>query len=71
MVTLETQRLLLRRFRQEDFDEYAAIFSDPEVTRYLGDSEPLSRVAAWLSWWDIGNCEAMGCGQLRSAKAEL
>ncbi len=36
-------------FRQEDFDEYATIFSNPEITRYLGDGEPLSRVAAWRS----------------------
>lgn len=49
MVTLETERLLLRMFREEDFDDYAAIFGDPEVTRYLGDGEPLSRFAAWRS----------------------
>jgi RimJ/RimL family protein N-acetyltransferase len=45
MVTLETERLLLRMFREQDFDEYALIFSNPEVTRYLGDGEPLSLVS--------------------------
>ncbi|QIR35668.1 GNAT family N-acetyltransferase [Tolypothrix sp. PCC 7910] len=63
MVILETERLLLRMFHQEDFDEYAAIFSDPEVTRYLGDGEPLSRVAAWRSMAVIvGHWQLRGYG---------
>ena len=31
--TLETERLLLRRFRAEDLDAYAAMSADPEVMR--------------------------------------
>jgi RimJ/RimL family protein N-acetyltransferase len=38
---LETARLLLRPWRQEDLDPYARICADPEVTRYV--SGPLSR----------------------------
>lgn len=45
--TLSTDRLLLRALREEDLDAYAAIMVDPEVTRYLGDGRPLSRVDAW------------------------
>jgi RimJ/RimL family protein N-acetyltransferase len=45
--TLETERLRLRAFRSEDFEAYAAMMADPEVTRYLGEGRPLSRVEAW------------------------
>ncbi len=36
MVSLRTERLLLRPFRAEDFDAYAAMCADAEVMRYLG-----------------------------------
>jgi RimJ/RimL family protein N-acetyltransferase len=45
--TLETERLWLRAFREEDLDAYAAICADPEVMRYLGDGRALSRADAW------------------------
>ena len=45
--TLETERLLLRPFRAEDIDAYAALCADPEVMRYLGTGSVLSRVEAW------------------------
>lgn len=45
--TLSTDRLLLRPFRDQDLDAYAAICSDPEVMRYLGDGKTLSRADAW------------------------
>lgn len=45
--TLETERLWLRAFREEDLDAYAAICADPEVMRYLGDGRVLSRADAW------------------------
>lgn len=44
---LHTERLLLRGFEARDFDAYAAMMADPEVTRYLADGRPLSRVDAW------------------------
>jgi len=34
-------------FREEDFEEYAAMMCDSEVTRYLGDGKPLERFLAW------------------------
>lgn len=48
MVTLETERLRLRMFRETDFDAYAAMSADPEVMRYLGATgAPLTRLDAW------------------------
>jgi RimJ/RimL family protein N-acetyltransferase len=47
MDTLETDRLLLRRFRESDFGAYAEMCADPEVMRYLGDGLPLARPMAW------------------------
>ncbi len=34
-VTLETERLLLRRLRSDDLDAFAAMNADPEVMRYF------------------------------------
>ena len=46
-MTLETDRLILRMFREDDLDAYAAISADPEVMRYLGDGKPLDRPNVW------------------------
>src|SRR5713226_8257785 len=45
-IQLETERLLLRMWREDDFEAYAEICADPEVMRYLG-GKPLSRLDAW------------------------
>ncbi len=37
MTTLETPRLVLRRWRAEDHEPMTAINSDPEVMRWIGD----------------------------------
>ncbi|QMU68074.1 GNAT family N-acetyltransferase [Streptacidiphilus sp. P02-A3a] len=37
MTTIETPRLLLRRWRDEDLLPFAAINADPEVMRWIGD----------------------------------
>lgn len=47
IVTLTTDRLLLRPFRATDIDDYARMCADPEVMRYLGEGRPLSRGDAW------------------------
>ena len=43
--TLETERLVLRAFRESDTDAYAEMLADPEVMRFLGN--PMSRAEAW------------------------
>jgi RimJ/RimL family protein N-acetyltransferase len=48
VVRLETERLLLREFRDDDFEAYAAMCADAEVMRFLSaDGAPLSREDAW------------------------
>lgn len=46
MARIETERLLLRMFRPEDLDDLAALFSDPDVVRYVGDGQPVGREEA-------------------------
>jgi RimJ/RimL family protein N-acetyltransferase len=63
MVTLQTERLILRMFREEDFEQHARICADPEVTRYLGEGRPLSRLEAWRSMAMIlGHWQLRGYG---------
>lgn len=47
MVTLETARLVLRMFCEADLDAYAQMCADPEVMRYLGAGQTLSRADTW------------------------
>ena len=44
---LTTDRLLLRGFRPDDFERYAEMMADPDVSRHLMDGRPLTRVEAW------------------------
>ncbi|HVX38721.1 MAG TPA: GNAT family N-acetyltransferase, partial [Gemmatimonadaceae bacterium] len=44
---LTTERLLLRCFKPDDFEAYAEMMADPDVTRHLGLGKPLSRADAW------------------------
>ena len=43
---VETERLLLRGFRLDDFDSHAAIWADPAVTQYIS-GRPFSREESW------------------------
>ena len=45
--TLRTDRLVLRSFRADDLDAYAAMQANPEVMRYLGTGQPRSRSESW------------------------
>jgi len=49
MKELQTDRLLLRMFRDSDLDAYAEMLADPEVVRYIGTGEPGDREVAWRS----------------------
>jgi ribosomal-protein-alanine N-acetyltransferase len=45
---LETTRLVLREFREDDADFVLRHFSDPDVARYLYDAEPFSTLVEAL-----------------------
>lgn len=40
---METERLVLRRFTDDDVDNLTALDADPEVRRYLTAGRPTSR----------------------------
>lgn len=61
--TLETERLRLRPFRGSDFDDYAAMCADPEVTRHLVGAVPFSREVAWRHMaFLVGHWQLRGSG---------
>lgn len=43
---LETERLILRQFREDDFPVYEGLAADPDVMRYLG-GKTMTQVEAW------------------------
>ena len=55
---IATSRLLLRRWRDEDTEPFAAMCSDPEVMRYIGSGETRTReqaaaaILAFETTWD-------------------
>lgn len=59
---IETERLVLRGHRREDFDDCYGMWTDPGVTRFIG-GKPSSREEVWsrvLRY--IGHWQAMGYG---------
>ena len=40
-VVLETERLRLRWFREDDFADFCDICAEPEVMHFLGDGKPM------------------------------
>ena len=57
---LETERLRLRPHRPDDFEAYAAIWTDPLVVRFIG-GVPMTREASWTRflrqiglWYHLG-----------------
>ena len=57
---METERLLLRQWRESDLDAFAEMMADPEVTRHLTGSGPIDRHNAWRAL-----ATYIGHGQLR------
>ena len=57
-VTLETERLIMRMWREDDFEEYAEMCADPEVMRFLGGktfdrTEALRHLASLVGHWHL------------------
>ena len=50
MKTLETERLRLREYRQEDFDGLKTIISDAETMKYYEKPYDDAGVQRWLDW---------------------
>ena len=60
---LHTERLLLRGYREEDLDAWAAICADGETMRWFGQPEGLTREESWRKMaFLIGHWELRGYG---------
>ena len=60
---LETPRLLLRQFREPDWDAYAETSADAEVMRYIGTGATLTREESWRSIANfLGHWQLRGYG---------
>ncbi|MEP7130941.1 MAG: GNAT family N-acetyltransferase [Sphingomicrobium sp.] len=60
--SLETERLILREFRQEDLDAHAATLGDEEVMRYIG-GKPINREDSWRRLMSgVGSWTLIGMG---------
>jgi RimJ/RimL family protein N-acetyltransferase len=61
-VRLETERLIMRMWREDDFEAYAELCADPEVMRYLG-GKTFDRTEAWRSMaMFVGHWQLRGYG---------
>ena len=59
---IETERLILREFREEDFPVYEKLAADPDVMRYLG-GKTMSQVEAWRHMaFMVGHWQLRGYG---------
>jgi RimJ/RimL family protein N-acetyltransferase len=65
MRTLQTDRLILRPFTVDDFDDVAAMFANPEVMEFIAvDGKPMPGFGAWQSLCaTVGHWELRGYGQ--------
>jgi RimJ/RimL family protein N-acetyltransferase len=60
---LETPRLILRAHRLEDFEACLNIYTDPEVTRFIGHGKPMVREDIWRRHYaHLGHWAMLGFG---------
>src|SRR4029077_2911891 len=68
--TLTTDRLLLRAFRADDLDAFAAMRANPEVVRYLGTGRTSTPVEVWrmmaafLGQWALRGYGVWACEKI-------
>ena len=62
--TLITERLRLRLLRGSDFEDYAALYADPEVTRFISNNgETWDRGRSWRHMaFAVGHWQLQGAG---------
>jgi len=46
-VILETKRLIMRWFREEDYEQFQEMCANAEVMRFLGDGKPMAPMEVW------------------------
>ncbi|MEL6360478.1 MAG: GNAT family N-acetyltransferase [Pseudomonadota bacterium] len=62
MIELQTDRLIMRQWRETDFDVYADYYSNPKTARFVGGQK--SRDLAWRHMASlVGHWELKGFGQ--------
>jgi len=60
---METERLMLRQFRESDLDAFAEIYADPEVMRFIGEFKPIDRADTWRALaTNLGHWQLRGYG---------
>jgi len=60
---LDTPRLSMRSWHDDDLDAYAAMCADPEVMRHMGDGSTLSRADSWRQMaMFVGHWQLRGFG---------
>lgn len=60
---METERLILRQFRELDLDAAAEMCADPEVMRFIGEFKPLDRMGTWrMMATHLGHWQLRGYG---------
>src|SRR5688500_20120561 len=61
-VQLETDRLIMRHWRNDDFEPYLELCSDPEVMRFLG-GKTFDRLECWRHMaFMVGHWQLLGFG---------
>lgn len=61
MIKLETERLILREYKLDDFDSLYPILSDPETMKYYPAPFSKEKVLRWINW-NIENYAKYGFG---------
>jgi RimJ/RimL family protein N-acetyltransferase len=61
--TLETERLRLRCLRGSDYEDYAALYAEPETVRFSADGKTWDRGRAWRHMaFAVGHWRLKGIG---------
>ncbi len=59
---LQTERLILRGFKREDFPDYLTMWADPDVTRFIG-GKPFTEEESWARFMRaFGHWAVVGFG---------